>query len=129
MAVLSRTLGDGARNVQVLVTGVLERDCEPTAILDLDTLKATPAVKVTSALWIVQEKMGLRLWWGTSEELTPENLIFIAESRNAVRFQDGLASPRNTDKWDRKIWMAGYGFDSTLCTPKCFTLLLDLDKQ
>lgn len=130
MTILSRTLGDGARNVQVLVTGVLESDCGPTEIVDLDVLAGSPkAVKVTSALWIIQEKMGLRVCWGVGTVPTPENLIFVAESRNSLRFQDGLTSTKLPSSWTRKIWINSYGFDSNAYTPKCFTLLIDLDKQ
>lgn len=127
MTILSKILGDGARNHQVLVTGFLESDCEPTIIVDLNKIRGTPrGVKVTSALWIIQEKMGLRLFWGIGQNRGADNLILIAESRNSVKFEDGLGSPQDDSKWDRCIWLES--FNCTL-KPMGFTFLLDLDKQ
>lgn len=125
---------NGARNARLVVTGVLSADLGPTPVIDLESLKCEK-VKVESAVWIVQEKLGILLWWGVGEaepvapRITEGNLLWVMESRNAVRFDHGLDSPRPTEKWDRKLWMRTFGFDSNAESPKHFMFTLDLDKQ
>lgn len=128
MSVNSKVLADGRRNATVRVTGVLESDIssKPIEIFDVSKLEGGhQRVKLMSALWLVQEKLGLRLWWGPGK-FALDNMLFVCESRNSVRFDNGVPAPGET--WDGKIWMDTFGFDSNSVSPKLFTLILDFDK-
>lgn len=131
----SRILTSGNRNARILVTGILECNLGPQKIVRLEDLNCD-ALKIESAVWMLQEKLGLRLWWGQGDmvEGYPEpsvyNFIFVMESRNGVKFEQGLNSPTRTEKWDRCIWMDSFNFAlAPEAKHKHFTFMLDFDKQ
>lgn len=118
----SAVTADGSKNFTVLVTGLLLKDLPMTEIVWLDKLNPKPAAcKIESLLWIVQEKMGLVLWWQEG------NLIAPMESRNSVRPDRGWDSPRSG--WSRTLSITSFGVRSNEFLPKHFTLVLDFDKQ
>ena len=129
---------NGKRNARIVVTGVIECNLGPHEVISLDTLDCEKA-KIESAVWIIQEKLGIVLWWGVGEpptgvtpeapDITEKNLVFVMESRNGIRFDHGLDSPRSIEKWDRKLWLQTFGFTSNAESPKYFTFTLDFDKQ
>ena len=107
------TIAEGAKNLTVLIKGTLTEELALTPVLKVDQL-----VKLESALWLVQEKAGLLLWWEKG------NLIMPMESRNFIRLDIGWNSPRGD--WDRTILMSSFGVGQG---PKAFTVVLDFDKQ
>lgn len=114
--ITSRVLADGNKNHTVLVTGALEADLlEPAVVVTMPS----PSLKLSSAIWLIQEKLGLILWW------RGEELLFPMESRNSVRFDRSLDAPKD---WDGRVLMTSFGFKSNAYSPKHFTLLLDFDK-
>lgn len=115
----SKVLADGSKNYMVSVTGALDRDlADSHTILDVSTLGRR--LKLESAVWLIQEKMGLVLWWGKGTQLFP------MESRNALKLERGLDSPND---WDGTMQITSFGFDSNTLTPKRFWFILDFDKQ
>jgi hypothetical protein len=121
---------DGEKNHSFMVKGIIIPDADvvkaPQIVLDLDKISPPSlgwkGLRLDSALWIVQEKMLLKLFWEKQQDEV--NLIFPMESRNSVRFDEGMRSPRVTH-WEKKIWMRAVGVDA----PKAFMFILDFDKQ
>ena len=136
MPLTTRILENGSRNAKVLVTGLIQADLPPVKVFGLEDLQAT-ALKIEGIVWVIQEKLGLRMWWGIGEAqasgiplLTDANLIFVMESRNAVRLDHGLDSPRRSEKWDKTVWMDSFNFGAAPTEKtKAFTLIIYLDKQ
>ncbi len=121
------------KNGSIRVSGhVRPGDKAVEVILDLSQF-ATPSqgwkgIRIDSALWLLQEKLGIKLWWGDptlkSNLELDKLLIFPMESRNFIKLEDGISSPR-VPVWDGKIYMTAVGAD----TPKSFMFILDFDKQ
>lgn len=120
-------LRDGAKNLSILVKGIVEMDFTPIEILDIEktTLPREPlkGIRLDSAAWLIQEKMGITLWWEKKEK--EENLIFIMESRNGLRLDEGIPSPRLGKGWGGKIYISG----SNVVGQKAFCFTLEIDKQ
>ncbi len=121
----------GQRNVSAQISGVLKvpeyKTVGSTYELAASKILADKAfklvsfehhgLKMTSILFLVQEKAGLLLWWSEKRD----NLILPVESRGAFRFDVGLRPPED---WDGTIWASTFKVDE----PKGFLLLLDFDK-
>lgn len=125
----TQVIKGGGKNYSVLIKGRIVLDMAPEVIIDLEKIdpKVTDwrGIRLDSALWLIEEKMGLRLWWDKGEDL-----ILPAESRNSVRFDEGIPSPRVADGWEKKIWMSVFNFNLPPVSPaKHFMLLIDFDKQ
>lgn len=103
----------GARNVSVEISGFIPRQHDP---FELVTLMHKP-LKITSFLFLIQEKAGLYLWW----DKEGKQLILPLESRGAFKLEMGLKSPEG---WDGKIWATGFNTESA----KAFLLLMDFDR-
>lgn len=121
---------DGGKNLQVQISGFLSKDIEkPVCILDLDDSSVTKpregikGLRFDAALWALQEKMGFYLWW--EEAMEPKDLAIVMESRNSMRFDVGLNSPRIDKGWGKKLWLTSFKVDEA----KGFFLILDFDKQ
>ena len=99
------------RNYTVHVTGVITSEMTLTPV-DLKVNK----LKLASLAWLVQEKLGLYLWWNKETVLLP------MESRNAIRFDTSIVPPEG---WDGKIWLSSFGF---VAPKKIFFLVMDFDK-
>jgi len=127
---LVEVIKDGQKNFSILIKGIVKVDFDPTPILDLSKLQ-TPAtgwkgVRLDGAVWAIQEKMTFKLWWNKPE--SEADLMFPLESRNAMRFDEGLPSPRMEKNWRGILYLSGCRvLEGPL--PKCFMILLDFDKQ
>jgi hypothetical protein len=108
-----RQVAGGGKNVTFHVTGILtgEMTFEEIAI-DRDKKD----VKLASLVWLIQEKLGLVLWWDKKTEVLP------MESRNSVRFDTSLRPPEG---WDGSIYLTSFGFAAP---KKLFFLVLDFDR-
>jgi hypothetical protein len=112
---ISRVAG-GQRNVTLHVTGVLTKGDLPLTPIDL----GDQGLKLTSLVWLVQEKLGLCLWWDKETELLP------MESRNSVRFDTSLKPPEG---WDGKLWLSSFNFSfGPSVAKKVFFVVLDFDR-
>lgn len=127
---ISKIIKDGPKNFSLLVKGIVWEEFEPTPIIDIGKLEAPreglKGLRLDSAAWTVQEKMGLLLWWG--EPKGEEDLIFPMESRNSLRFDDGLISPRKDKGWRGILYLSSFRVKEGPI-PKSFLVLLDFDKQ
>jgi hypothetical protein len=127
---ITRTTADGERNASISVTGTFLIDEPEIVILDIKKhLTPVPpkGVKIENLVWLLQEKLTLLLFWGTTEFILP------MESRNYVRFDRGIQSP-HLDKWDGTLRVTASNvqnpnnYDRINFSPKYFTIILDLDK-
>lgn len=100
-------------------------DSEPVVILDLDKLKDSPkSIRIDAFWWLIEEKMGLRLWWCKG------NLLIPMESRNSIRFDTPLAARDYvSDKWERKLYVSTHDVGSNTTKQKYFAFGLDMEKS
>lgn len=111
------TLSDGSNNFTVSVTGTLHENLEFEELLDLSALKgANERCRLESISWVIQEKLGLTLWWDK------DNLILPLESRNFFRIETPLKPPA---QWDRKFRLSS--FNLTI-PPMHFLVILDFHR-
>jgi hypothetical protein len=103
----------GQRNHTYQITGVVTSELMLTPI-DLGPIERP--LKLASLSWLIQEKMGMYLWWDK------ETILLPMESRNTIKFDTSMKSPEN---WDGKMWISGFGF---VPPKKVFFLILDFDK-
>lgn len=104
---------DALRNASVQISGGLPSQEEGKfKLVKFEHL----GLKLTSVLFLIQEKAGLYLWWDE------DNLILPVESRGAFKFDIGLKAPED---WDGQIW--GQAF-KTEEFDKAFLLIMDFDK-
>lgn len=82
-------------------------------------IKGLDRVKMASALWILQEKLTLLLWWDL------EHLIFPMESRGAFKFERDLEPPK---EWDGTLRMSVLNSQKPDDSPKHVRIILDFDK-
>lgn len=126
---ITRILRDGQKNCSILVKGFVREDFNPTPFLDISNLEKPregwKGLRLDSAVWTIQEKMGLYLWW--SEPEGEESFIFPMESRNSARFDEGLPSPRVDKGWRGILYVSS--FQAGVGPPKSFMFILDFDKQ
>lgn len=117
---------EGPRNASVVVTGAVW-DLEKYAVPIFDRSKhfaGVQRVKLESAVWMLQEKLTLLLYWGDD---TDDNFVLVMESRNYVRFDRGLLCPEDWDGTLRILPLNTQKDDHDLMS-KHFTVVLDLDK-
>jgi hypothetical protein len=109
---------DSSKSLRALVTGFIQpKDNSTLEILDLHNLSGGPkGLRLDSVIWLIEEKAGLRLYWG-------DTLMLPMESRNSLRLDTPLNSPSN---WDGKLVLAAGKTEEYL---KAFFLHLDFDKQ
>ena len=112
---------DSTKNVKVIVRGFISPDDDQSGkceVLHLDQLKDKPrGLRLDSIVWLIEEKAGLRLYWG-------DDFLLPMESRNSMRFDTPLSSPQKN--WKRTIMLEAVKTESV---SKAFFLLLDMDKQ
>lgn len=105
----------GQRNVTLHITGVIEDELRLTPIDLVDK-----ELKIKSLVWMVQEKLGLQLWWDEERMMLP------MESRNAVRFDTGLKPPAG---WNGKLYVSSFNFKlPPVHKTKSFFIVMDLDR-
>lgn len=120
-----KLLGDASKNVGVWARGWTDPETpELTVLLDTKSLTVDPhgktlrTLSLVSALWTLQEKLGLYVW--TSQERKPESLLLIMESRNFIRFDRDMP----LDGWKGKLYLEPFGAVDT----KWFWFQLEFDK-
>jgi len=127
---LVQLIKEGPKNLSVLVRGITKKDFTPVPILELDKLEPPregwKGLRLDSAVWAIQEKMGLYLWW--EDPKGEEALVLPMESRNSVRFDEGIPSPRVENGWAGKMYLSSFRCEDGPL-PKGFFVLLDFDKQ
>jgi hypothetical protein len=87
--------------------------------LNLAKIHVSEGLKLSSALWIVQEKLTLHLLWGENDQLFP------MESRNAARFDSVIKPPEG---WNGTLYLSSSNWDQPTATGKSFFVLLDFDR-
>lgn len=117
MIKVNRVAG-GQRNTTLHITGCIENDIPMTPVYT--GTKETGTMKLGSILWVIQEKLGIYLWWNKEQLLMP------LESRNAIRLDAGYVAPKD---WDGNMYISSYNFAvEPRCKTKAFFLLLDFDR-
>jgi hypothetical protein len=108
---------DSPKNLTVQVTGILHEDLPLTPLFNVKEL-APPArsIRIDSVLFLLQEKMGLLLWWSEG------NLALPLESRGAFSFNSPLRPPED---WEGVMYVSSFKVDST----KHFYFTLDCEKS
>ena len=109
-----RQVAGGGRNVTLHITGMLTKGDMPLTPIDLSVPEKSRA-KIASLVWLVQEKLGIYLWWNK------ETILLPMESRNTVRFDSPLNPPEN---WDGRMWLSSFGWAAPC---KAFFAVLDFD--
>jgi len=105
----------GHKNITLQIHGEA-----PGAHLEAETIETgEKSLRLESAIWVVREKLGIELRWSDEEPL-----IFM-ESRNTVRFDIGLHSPK---EWDGKLLLMTHNWDKPDDEDKQFLIVLDFDK-
>lgn len=119
---------DGPKNCSILIKGFADLRTPDEKILDLTDLtppnQGWKGLRLDSVVWIIEEKMGVRLWWGADQ--TEGNFILTCESRNFLRTDEGVPSPRIDRGWKGELWMSVFKAETER---KGFLLILDFDKQ
>ena len=128
---LIQTIKEGEKNFSVTVKGFVRDDFKRVPIIDVEKFKPPTSgwkgVRLDSVAWAIQEKMGMYLWWEDDDKET--SLILPLESRNGMRYDEGIPSPRIKDGWTKKIWLSSFNTHIAPAGLKSFFLLLDFDKQ
>ena len=126
-----QTIKDGEKNLSIVIKGFCKGDFPTTLALDIKDYKEPPGgwhgLRLDSAIWAIQEKMGLYLWWGDQD--SEKSLILPMESRNGMRFDEGIPSPRLKDGWKGQILLSNFKFETVNMPFAAFFILLDFDKQ
>lgn len=111
-------LADGGRNWTLQLIGEISTDL---ALDEIKPDKAPPTkIHLASAVWLIQEKMGLALWWDKGQ-----NLAIVMESRNSVRFENGLRPPKG---WDGRFFLEAFNVRIPQAASKRFIAHLEFDK-
>jgi hypothetical protein len=127
---ITQIIKDGPKNFSLLIKGFIKKDFDATPLFEIG--KLTPptggwkGLRLDAAVWAIQEKMGLVLWWSKPEG--EHDLILPMESRNAMRFDEGLDSPRVEKGWRGILHLSSFRVEEPPM-PKRFFVLLDFDKQ
>src|SRR6266850_3820010 len=108
-----KTTASGARNVSIQARGWLPRNTDIFKLVEFEH----HGLKLTSFLFLIQEKAGLYLWW----DRDGNDLILPLESRGAFKLELGIKSPED---WSGQIWAEAYG---VVEAPRAFLLLMDFD--
>lgn len=128
MAFSTLVLADSDKNVKIHVRGFFTetlQDKDAAVVLDLDKLIGQPkGLRIDSFWWLLEEKMGLRLWW------SPGKLLIPMESRNGFRPDTPFSSAvLASDKWERKLYLSSHSVESGLTKIKYFSFGFDAEKQ
>jgi len=110
---------DSNKNLKATITGIIDPEDETSlVVLDLRKLAGAPVgIRLDSIVWLIEEKAGLRLYWG-------DTLIIPMESRNFLRLDHPLDSPRS--QWSGEVILR---CPKTEASPKAFFVHLEFDKQ
>ena len=122
---------EGEKNFSILVKGMVHADFLAVPILDLAKVKPPregwKGLRLDSAVWAIQEKLGLYLWWDKPDG--EKTLALVMESRNGLRYDEGILSPRKQDGWNGILYLSSFNCDSPAKGVKAYSVVLDFDKQ
>ena len=128
---LIQTIKEGEKNFSVMVKGFTRDVFKRVPIIEIEKFKPPTSgwkgVRLDSIAWAIQEKMGMYLWWEDDDKET--SLILPLESRNGMRYDEGIPSPRIDKGWTKRIWLSSFNTNIAPMGIKSFFLLLDFDKQ
>ena len=117
---------DGARNVLLRVTGILDTSdyaaADITAIANLDPVPTM--IRLDRVKYSIEDGLTCLLWWNA----TSDDLIMPLAGRGKFTFVDwfeGITNPQSTG-WTGDVQLSTQGFVSGL---KHFTLALEFCKQ
>lgn len=126
-----QTIKEGEKNISVMVKGFTGASFPATSILDLTKIKSPTSgwkgLRLDSLTWALEEKMSMYLQW--EEKWEESSLILPLESRNSMRFDEGIPSPRVADGWGKQVWLNAFNVDKPVTGRKGYFILLDFDKQ
>jgi len=114
-----QTLADAQRNYTVRLVGHLTSDIARMPCLELP--EGRRRISLDRASWLIQEKMGLALYWTQHDA----SLLLVMESRNAMSCAPELQPP---PEWDGRLWLESFGFARVPDPPARFTVTLDFDR-
>ena len=115
---------DGAKNCLVTLSGFISKDFPIREILSFRNLLGQPkAVRIDSAFWLIQEKMGFNLWWWAEEP----TIAFPMESRNFADFEklQSLHAPKGATGLGLSSFKGPGSGDKEMS----FLIILELIKQ
>lgn len=107
---LTEIVASSQRNVTIRLSGLLRSD------VPIEIVTKQIKLKLTAAVWLIEEKMGFYLGWDDESVLMP------LESRNSMRFEQAIPCPAN---WQGSLWLKAF---KATDLPMAFFLLLDFDK-
>lgn len=108
---LTEIVASSQRNVTIRLSGFITHTDAPIEIVTKQ-LK----LKLTTAAWLIEEKMGFHLGWDTESVLMP------LESRNSMSFAQAIPSPVS---WKGSLWLRPFKVTQA---DMAFFILLDFDK-
>lgn len=119
-------LGDASKNCTAWVRGQVNQEDElkATEFLNLNDIAAAATgrrprtLQLASALWTLQEKLGLYVWTEERKEL--KDLLLIMESRNFIRLERDIS----LENWSGKLYLEPFN----ITAPRMFWFQLDFDK-
>lgn len=109
--ILTEEVAKGQRNHTFRITGTVD---DPKMIIEVKS--SQPRLKLTGAVWFIQEKMGFCLSWDKKSVLMP------LESRNSVRFDQAIPCPEG---WQGSLWLRPFKVTELAMA---FFIILDFDK-
>lgn len=105
----------GYKNITLQIRGLLTEGDMPVT----EVKCPSNSVRLESVLWVVQEKLIVQFGWAKDDP------FFTMESRNTVRFDVGIHSPK---EWDGSLWFWTFGYSNPATPSKQFFIVLDFDK-
>jgi len=110
MTVLTEIAGGTQRNLTFRISG------QVTDEFRIEIPTKQKLLKLSSAAWLIEEKMGFILSWD------PDSVLMPLESRSNIRFDHAIPSP---DNWEGSLWLTPFKVSDP---PMAFFILLDFDK-
>lgn len=121
-------LGDASKNCTAWVRGyvVPEDQGKLAEFLNLEDIASAATgrrprtLQLASALWTLQEKLGLYIWTDSVSDNKLDKLLLIMESRNFLRLERDI----QLENWKGKLYLEPFN----VTEPKFFWFQLDFDK-
>lgn len=107
------------KNLTLQIRGLVSKDYRDLSSFPVEEKFDRGLPKLSSALWVIQEKLCLYLWWN------PEDLLLPMESRNSVRFDHALQPPEG---WNGTMYLSASNWNKPDPMGKAFLLVLDFDR-
>lgn len=107
------------KNLTLQVRGYVSKDYRDMSPILVEEKFDRGLPKLSSLVWLVQEKMCLYLWWDK------EDLLLPLESRNSVRFDHALQPP---ERWNGTMYLSVSNWSQPDPGGKAFLIVLDFDR-